>query len=363
MLRLQRFQSYIFRVLLKYTGAFFVGLNALAWFAQLLKMSKGLSDGTSLLDLIILSLLGLAPVMYYTLPIACILACVYCYTHLVQDRERDILYSAGITPWSLAWPSIVIALYVVIVLYSISFWGSEKASIYIQNHEQKVKQIVPHSWITPGVFLSVGNSTVYIQNKKKDGTLDGILLHERKPKRILVFSGKHGVIHQDTKGLSFTLFDGRCYTIPISQNSVIAPHVMQFKKYTVQVCPKTKPTLKGMKPQSLSIGVLWKYIQDGDFSLPWIRELYTRCITPLGVLPSVLWVTCMILTKQNLRVGIYRRYSLLFLGLVLFQGVQLGGMHLSLFWALVTHLLLFFPIAMWSVLIFYNAKRKNICFL
>ena len=290
--------------------------------------------------------------MYYTLPTGLILACVYRYTHLVQDKERDVLYSAGIAPWSLAWPSIKIALYFGLILYSISFGGGQKVAFYIQNEEQKLKQVLPHHWLTPGVFFSIGNATLYIHNKKPDGTLEGILLHERKSKRTLVFSGKYGNIRQDGQDLIFTLYEGVCHVVNHTQRK--APYVMSFKTYTVRVPHHKKISLSTPKPQSLTFFALWKCLQDSEWVLPCVRELYTRCISPLWMFPNVLWITWITLTSQSIRMGMYYRYGILVLGLIVLQLIPLGSVYISLFWAACLHSLGCIPFILWLNLIIQN---------
>ncbi|PPE04175.1 LptF/LptG family permease [Holospora curviuscula] len=349
---LQRFQKYIFYAVFKYTLAFFLGLNGLSWFAQFFKISKGISGGASLTGIAFLSLVSLIPMSYYLLSIALILACVYRYMSLIQDKERDVFYSSGIEPWSLAWPSVKIVLYLIILLYGVSFWGGQKIASYIQRREQQLKQVLPHHWLTPGVFFSIGNATLYIHNKRVDGTLEGILLHEQKFKRTLVFSGKYGNISQDGQDLVFKLYNGTCHIVP--QRVGKAPHVMSFKTYIVRVPHQKKILLTTPKPQGLTLNALWKRIQGADPKFPWIRELYTRCVFPLWMLPNVLWITWVTLTSQSVRVGLYYRYGLLFFGLMVLQAVPLAVVYTSFFWAICLHTVGCIPGILWIKLILQN---------
>ncbi|GAJ45921.1 putative permeases [Holospora elegans E1] len=339
---MKRFQKYIFRALFKYTLLFFLGLNALTWFVQFFRISKGISGrGASLSNVAVLSIISLVPMMYYTLPMALILACVYRYTYFVQDRERDILYSAGIGPWSLAWPSVKLALYFIVFLYSVGFFWGQKVARYVQIEEMKLRQVMPHHWLTPGVFFSIGDATLYIHNKKVDGILEGVLLHEPKPKRTIVFSGKYGSINQDNQDLIFTLYQGTCHVF--MHNSRKAPYVMSFKTYIVRIPHHKKISLPSPKPQGVEFVELLKHVQDGDAKMPWVRELYTRCFSPLWMIPNVLWIAWIVLSGQSINIKSYYRYGILFLGLIIFQAIPLGAVYVWHFWGRVRRFFGLFP--------------------
>ncbi|ETZ06915.1 putative permease [Holospora obtusa F1] len=314
----------------------------------------------SLLEISLVSFVSLIPVMYYTLPMALMLSCIYRYAHFVQDRERDILYSAGIAPWSLAWPGVKISLYFVGVLYSISFWGGQKISRYLQIKEQKLKQVLPHHWLTPGIFFSIGNTTLYIHNKRADGTLEGVFLHDPKPKRTLVFSGKYGNIQQDLQDFIFTLYHGTCHVVARQERR--APHVMSFKTYTVRVPHHKKISLLSVKPQSVSFLNLWRRVQENSPELPWVRELYTRCLTPLWMIPDVLWITWVILTLWNVNVKGYYGYLILFSGLIGLQAIPLRAVCVWNFWEGCAQIFWCIPGILWIKLIFVNRNGEKYAF-
>lgn len=346
---MNRIQRYIFFSLFRYTMLVFLGLSTLTWFAQLLKFTKGNGENLSFAGKALFSFLHLVPVIYYTLPIAFLLACVYRYTHLVQDRERDILYSSGMTPFRLMWPSFVMALCLVGVLYSVSFWGGRVAALYLRAHENTTKQMLPHSLITPGVFLSLGNATLYIHSKDDSGKLLGIFLHERRPKQTLVFSGRRCVLRQDQSGFSVTLYDGQCHTV--SHTAHKAPYVMNFKSYTLNLYQKKKLTISHIKPQYLTCRALWNRVWSEELKTPWVRELYLRCISPLWIPTLVLWVTWIILTRQSARTRSYGRYILLFLGILSAQVIQLGSIYLGNFWGMIVHSVFIVPWILWALLL------------
>jgi lipopolysaccharide export LptBFGC system permease protein LptF len=344
-----RIQRYLFFSLFRHTVFVFLGLSTLTWFAQLLKFTKGNGETLSFARKSLFACLHLVPVIYYTFPIALVLACVYRYTHLVQDRERDILYSSGMTPFRLMWPSFVMAWCLVGVLYSVSFWGGRTASLYLREHENTTKQILPHSLITPGVFLSLGNATLYIHSKDNAGVFSGILLHERKPKQTLVYSGRRGIFRQDVSGFSVTLYDGQCHAVSHAAHK--APYVMNFKSYTVHLYQKKKSTISQIKPQYLTCRALWRRIWSEDHKMPWVRELYLRCISPLWIPTVVLWVTWMILTRQSVRTRSYGRYALLSLGVILAQAIQLGSVYLGGVWGMIVQSVFIVPWILWAMLV------------
>ena len=332
----------------------FLGLSTLAWFAQLVKFSKNGGEGVSFFSQVLISILHLIPVVYYTLPIALILACIYRYTHLVQDRERDILYSSGMTPFKLMWPAFMLALCALGGLYSLSIWGSRTAALYLRAHETATKQILPHSFITPGVFLSLGNATLYIHSKDDAGVLSGILLHEHKSKQTLVFAGKRGILRQDSEGINVTLYEGQCYTIAHSTHKT--PYVMNFKRYTVHLTQKKKAEIARIKPQHLTLRELLHRISTEEPKTPWIREVYLRYLSPLWLPTLILWITWIILTQQSVRTRPYKRYILLIFGIVVAQAIQLGSIYLGGILAVFVHSVGLIPWILWGLLVF-NFRR------
>ena len=115
-----RYQRYLLRQLIGPFLLVTVGLTAVVWLSQSLRIidlivNKGLSFSAFLL----MSMLVLPTFLSAILPIAFFCALLFVYNKLTIDSELVSLRAAGVSQWSLAKPALVMATIVVVVSYAI----------------------------------------------------------------------------------------------------------------------------------------------------------------------------------------------------------------------------------------------------
>ena len=144
-----RYQRYILRQLLGPFVLVALGLTAVVWLSQSLRIidlivNKGLSLSTFML----MSMLVLPTFLGAILPIALFCSLLFVYNRLIIDSELVSLRAAGVGQWSLAKPALMMATIIAVISYAIVMYVMP-----VSHREFKERQFVlrgDHSSLPPG---------------------------------------------------------------------------------------------------------------------------------------------------------------------------------------------------------------------
>jgi len=179
-----RLDRYIFKQLALALIAVTGGLTALVWLVQSLRfielvVNHGLSLG-SFLQLTSLLIPGFIAVI---LPITTFVVVQFIYQRLSGDREITVMRAAGLSPFALSRPAIVLAILVVGVCYALNLWLVPNSLTAFRQFQWEIRNRVAAFLLQEGVFTSVSdNLTVYVRSRDPDGTLRGILVDDARDK-------------------------------------------------------------------------------------------------------------------------------------------------------------------------------------
>ena len=193
-----RYQRYLLRQLVGPFVLVALGLTAVIWLTQSLRVIDLIvNKGLSFSAFIFMSMLLLPTFLGAILPVAFFCSLLFVYNKLTVDSELVSLRAAGVSPWALAKPALLLATVVVILSYSITMYLMPNS-----HREFKERQFVlrgDHSSILlrEGVFNTLTDElTVYVRAHEGDGKLKGILVHDsrspEKPVTMMAASGNSG---------------------------------------------------------------------------------------------------------------------------------------------------------------------------
>lgn len=289
------FQRHFFRSLLSTTLGTAGILSLLIWLVQSLRYCAMIAyQGLSFLDVFFLSCHFLPRTLVMGTSWGFALAVVWTYRRYSQDSAFTIMKSCGVSPWFFNQPTLLLSLVLTGFLYLLTWhWGPiahEKSRL----HEQQIRQRFDPSFITPGLFFSIQNRTLYVHHQPSRYRLQGVFLHDhRDPSNEFILCGQYADIIPQESGFRMRFENGSMHVFP--PNS--PPYLAHFKTYTLNcVAPFLKSNPKnGQSPAEQSIQTLWKNRSSDTSKKDLNKEWQYRIFWPLLPFLDALWIPPVIL--------------------------------------------------------------------
>ena len=198
--------------------------------------------GNSGTALIFFQLMGLTVPTFLPLvaPLSLGIGILFIYHKFAVDSEIVVMRAAGISPWHLAQPALVLALFVVLLGYILSLWITPAANRELVALQYKVRDSYSIFLVKPGNFNDLAEGlTFYVRARGPHGELQDILIHDvRKPEtpvtimaatgqfttkdgepQIVVFEGERQEVDRTTGHLSQLNFDRYVLDLNLLRNS------------------------------------------------------------------------------------------------------------------------------------------------
>ena len=224
---------YVFRSLVITT--FFVAcvLVAAVWMTQSLRLVDILvNHGVTLTTFLSMMLLLIPDLVGVILPFALVIAVLFVYSRLYSDSELIALRAAGLSDKRLALPSMLCALLVTIVLFSINFYFLPASFQKFKDMESQVRRNVSAALIKPGEFITFEGMTVYVRSKERSGKLQGIMIYDVKHNPAFTLVAKEGLLSETEHGARIVLHNGVRHEQSPEANS---PSLVAFDKYALDI--------------------------------------------------------------------------------------------------------------------------------
>ena len=204
-------------------------LTGIVWLTQSLRfldliINKGLSVG----GFLYLTLLLLPGFLTIILPIAAFTAILYVFYRLDTDSEIVVMRAAGLSHTTLMRPAFVFAVGVTAMTFALSLYLMPLGFRTFKDLQFVVRNNFAPVLIQEGTFNTVTNGvTVYVRERKSNGELSGILVHDsrdsRRPvttmaergalvmtkdgPRVVMVNGNRQEVESDRRLLSLLYFD------------------------------------------------------------------------------------------------------------------------------------------------------------
>jgi len=275
---------YIFRQLLFALVAVTSGLTALIWLTQSLRFVElVVNHGLSFAVFLRLTSLLIPSFVAVILPITTFVVVQFVYQRLAGDRELTVMRAAGLSPFALARPAIVVALLATLAGYGLNLSLVPDSLSSFRQYQWEIRNRIAAFLVQEGVFTQISDGlTVYVRSREPDGTLRGILVDDERDQkapstilaergrllegpngpRVLLVSGSRQEIDQKTGRLDLLTF--RENVVDLSDNShQDSPRLLDISEASI-------PNLLN-PPANIS-----------QIDRPrWIAEAYKRLSSPL----------------------------------------------------------------------------------
>jgi lipopolysaccharide export system permease protein len=171
---------YILRQLLVALAAVTTALVALIWLTQSLKLVElVVNRGLSLRVFIQLTSLLIPGFTAVILPITTFVVVQFIYQRLSGDREITVMRAAGLSPWALSRPALVLGLIAALACLVLNIWIVPASSEAFRRYQFEIRNKVAAFLLQEGVFTPISEQlTVYVRSRDQDGTLRGILVED-----------------------------------------------------------------------------------------------------------------------------------------------------------------------------------------
>jgi len=340
-----------------------IAVSFVVLFTQSFRMLSFVIDNSSSL-LIFVQLMGLMIPTFLPiiLPISFGVSVLFIYHKFAVDSELVVMRSAGLSPFKLAKPALILAMILIVFGGVLSIWATPAANRSLVYLQYKVKDKFSSLMIKPGVFNDISKGlTLFAQRRDVAGRLENILVHDvRKPKTPITIMAKKGQFTIESGMPKIVIFEGRRQEIDVATGHL---QQLDFDRYVLDLnVLKSKKTTRQPNPRELSIIDLFKE-QNKDISdsrKGKIRaEIHQRLASPFLALTFALIGLSVILVGDFNRRGMTKRVVMATIYIVVVQAAMLGlisQVAKSVWFVPVLYLVAFAPIPF----CIYLLKRNNI---
>ena len=208
---MKKINAYITKQLLLGFILILIGMTALIWLSQSLRMidwivNKGVSVGL----FIELTLLVLPNFMTIITPIAFFVVLLFVYSRLLNDKELVVMKACGMSAWDLAKPALLSAGLLTIIGYVMTLWLVPYSVSEFKELQFKIRNNLAQVVIQEGEFNPITSGvTAYVRKFSPNGELEGIFIHDdRNPSERSVMVAKSGFYKMGEGRAQIVMFDG-----------------------------------------------------------------------------------------------------------------------------------------------------------
>ena len=334
------YNKYIIRKLLPILFIVTLVVTSIVWIVQTMNLSKLIDKGIALTAFIKLTFLLLPYFIFIIMPIISVLAVIFLYHKLQEERKLVVLRSAGLSNLQIAKPALYLCIGISIILYYISLYllpiSYSNLKTTIGNFKEKYISYI----ITEKTFNQLSTyTTLYIDKKRGKTDFSGVLLfdNENPDKRVIFFAKEGSIKAFGPQGVAFELLSGVQHAYDKTGNI----SKLHFDKINVNIAkPNYNAPARQKGPFELFIHeMIWpseeiplhyqnRLIVDGHVRLVWpfcnfafvflalsifLRYHVARKINFKQYVASFLPIICLIYTHFSLQKIIYYNIEYLYL--------------------------------------------------
>ncbi len=232
---MNRLQRYLFRNLLIATLYSTAGLTLTIWLSQSLRLIEMVVEaGAPMRMFLWLLVLTVPTFLGIVLPLALVGAILFTYNRLSSDSELNVMRAAGVGPFALAQPAIVLAFGVMVIVYVLNLWITPAAHQELVRMEYAVRSDYSQLFLREGVFNEVGDRfNVFLRERDSDGNMHNVVIHDgRTPEKPVTILGERAVMLTGTDGARFVVYNGNRQELDRKTNRLSQ---LFFERYAVDL--------------------------------------------------------------------------------------------------------------------------------
>jgi lipopolysaccharide export system permease protein len=226
-----RIDRYIFRTTFGAFALILVSLTAVIWVTQALR-DIDLITGQGQTVMVFIGLTGLfVPLLVLVIaPIALMIAIAYTINKLNTDSEIVVLNAAGMAPWRMFRPFLLVAALVAVLVAGLAAYGAPWGLRELRDWAVKVRTDVVANIVQPGRFITIEPGlTFHLRERRPNGQLMGILMDDRRdPKEHATFLAEYGEIVENNNNNFMLLYNGSMQRL---ETGKLDPTIVLFDRH------------------------------------------------------------------------------------------------------------------------------------
>lgn len=323
---------HVFFTLLQTTLMIAGVLSAIILLTQSLKfleliINAGASSGTFW----VLSFLALPRLFEIVVPIAAMVAALFLYHRAMADSELTVMRAVGQSPMVIMTPLIYSGLVLTVFLMSVTMWMAPVSLTKMKEMRHVIKQQYSTVLFRPGVFNEIGNDmTVYIDEKKQDGTLNGLMLHDTRPslEHPTTIYAKRGAIITQDGAQQVIVYDGFRHVFDHKKEVL---QRLDFERYTIDLPDNDNVSSRYQEPDERNFIELFSALKNEPERdrHTFMIEIHKRIISPFLALCLSLVSVCFLIVGPISRRGSSHRILMGVLSVIAIQGGYLAAFNIA----------------------------------
>lgn len=320
------FNLYILKSLLIATVFVTMTLSVIVVLTQSLRFLELIIDaGASAITFWILTLLALPRFWEVIIPLAAMVGTLFVYSRLKDYSELAILRSTGFSPLRIARPALLLGLTMTTLLLITTLWITPNSLSSLQKLRQVVKAQFSVTLLHENVFNRLGKYfTVYLKERDPNGTLKGLLIHDRSQKNSppTTILAEQGVLKEQDNAVQVIVYNGSRQAYDPTTQTL---QRLNFERYTIDLPLSDTIRKRWQKPEERSLkSLISPSPQDAtnpNTLYSFTLELHRRITTPLLALTFTLLAASVFIMGPTERNPNSFRATYVILGTILIQGL------------------------------------------
>jgi lipopolysaccharide export system permease protein len=327
-------------------------VSVIVWLMQSMRFLKVIMSDGACASEIAWMIGGVFPqILIMTAPISFLLALIWRYFKTITNAEKDVLESAGATPFFFAFPGLFMAGIVSAILYFFSLYLSPHALYHMRKTEHVLKKTMISSYILPGVFLQIDEKVIYVDKQIAPLTYEGVFIYDHAPfKDKEVITGRYAHFQIKDEEVRIIVYQGSHQKISAQEGK--PPMALFFQEYMVNFRPKSK-RLHSMKLHEKTFAQMQQELDSPETSSDRRSYIYAeiqqRFLLPILPLIFAAWISWFFFYLRYPRKKIYSVILYALLGVVFLEFAVLSALNLkvSFLVSLSVYFLCAFPFFLW----------------
>jgi lipopolysaccharide export system permease protein len=222
---------YIFRTTLASFAVVLVSLTGVIWITQALRgIDLMTSQGQTNITFLGITSLVIPALVLVIAPIALMIAISHTLNKLATDSEIIVMNGAGMRPWRLLTPFILVTILGSILISTISSYVAPESLRLLRRWIAEVRADLVSNIVQPGRFTAIEQGLAfYIRERRPNGLLAGLLMDDRRDPAVRVtIVAELGEMVKNENGSYLLLQNGSIQRYEAKQRD---PNIVVFDRY------------------------------------------------------------------------------------------------------------------------------------